>query len=58
MALTRPSEWLDISSNVRKVVIKEFSLSPFPRLLGLGRTGRTLHLIVELIGQAKRVTFI
>src|SRR5260221_1949863 len=47
MAITRPSEWLDISSTIRKVVIKELSLSPFPRLFGLGRTGRTLQMIKQ-----------
>jgi len=58
MAITRPSEWLDISSNVRKVVIKEFSLSPFPRLLGLGRTDRTFQLIVQVVRQAKGIAFV
>jgi hypothetical protein len=49
MAITRPSEWLGISPNVRKVVIKDCSLSPVPRLLGLGRTDRTFELCVKLI---------
>jgi hypothetical protein len=44
MAITRPSEWLDISPNIRKVVIKDFPLLPVFRLLGLGQTDRTHEL--------------
>ena len=58
MAITRPSKWLGISPNVKKVVIKDGSLPPVPRLLGLGRTDRTFELIVEHIGQIERVSFV